>query len=819
MNRDSRRVGTFAGSIRDDIRYGIRMFVRTPGVSLIALTAIALGIGATTAMFSIVDRVLFRPLPYANEARLVSVGMMAPLDSNEFMFAGEYFNLHRDHGPFDAVSTFQAGAFDCDLTSQNPQRVRCLRMESNFLDLLGVKPAAGRWLNAGEDKPGGPSVVLISYGLWQSRFHADPAVGSKWIEIDGASQAIAGVLPKDFEMPTLTHADVIMPLALRSTETAGRALRTFALLKSGTNVMQAREQLRAHFDEALKMVPPQFRKEVSLSVRSVRDRQVGDVRLASLALFGSVLAVLLIACANVATLLVARAASRDREMAMRAALGASRPRIFRQVLTESLLLAITGGILGVAMGYALLRIMVSLAPAGLPHMDQAAVDLRVLVFAVAASVGSGVLFGVAPALRKSTLALIGGWRSTAGGTWLRSVLVTVQIAVSIVLLAGAGLLLRSLWNLQQAPLGMRTEHVLAMKFVLGKASYGEDVRQIAFFSELEERLRAIPGVEAAAITDSLPPSGGTRSRPLATIDVEGRPRRPEGTGGMVAWRFVSPGYFGVLGVPIVRGRGFSETDRDPEVHPIVVSESLARGLFPNENPLGQHLLKTSRGDWFTVVGVAGEVRNAGLSQVAQPEYYLVRKTVPDATYGNQEPPTGWRAATAVVRTSMDPKLIAGSVRRTFAALDPALPVELETLRERLSDNLQRPRFTAALLMSFAFAGLLLAVAGLYGVVAFLANQRRQEIGVRMALGATPGQISAMVIGYAVRLTAVGAVAGLAGAMLLSRVVRSMLFGVGERDPLTLVAVLGILALSCVAAAWLPSRRAARMNPIDALHHD
>jgi predicted permease len=364
-------------------------------------------------VFSAVDRILFRALPYADEDRLVSAGMMAPLDTNEFLFAEPYFDLRRHPGPFQEVTAFQAGTIDTDLTEGNPRLLHALRIEANFLQVFGIRPLAGRTFTREEDRPGGPRVAMISYGLWRSRFAADPQVVGRTLMLDGTPVEIVGVLPKDFTMPTLTQADVLLPLALNEArERSGRALRVFARLKPDVTVPQAIAQLQPQFQRALETVPPRFRKEISLRVRQVRDRQLGDVRAASLALFGAVVAVLLIACANITSLLLARAVACEREFAVRAALGASRLRRARQTLTKSVIVSAIGGVVGCALGWALLRVFIAFAPAALPRLEGATVDARVLVFTLSATLASGLLVGIAPALRRSSSLAVGGWHST-----------------------------------------------------------------------------------------------------------------------------------------------------------------------------------------------------------------------------------------------------------------------------------------------------------------------------------------------------------------------------------------------------------------------
>jgi predicted permease len=804
-----------------DARYAIRGLVRNPVFSLTAILTAALGIGATSAVFSAVDRVLFRPLPYADEDRLVSAGMMAPLDTNEFLFAEPYFDLRRNPGPFEQVTAFQAGTIHTDLTDDKPVRLRALRVEANFLDVLGLRPLAGRAFSLEEDLPNGPRVAMISYGLWRGRFAADPQTIGRTMLFDGEAVEIVGVLPRNFVMPTLTEADVLLPLALNeATERSGRALRVFARLKPGITVPRAIAELEPQFERALETVPPRFRKEISFRVRPVRDRQMGDARAASLALFGAVLAVLLIACANIASLLLARAVAREQELAVRAALGASRLRLVRQALTESVILSAIGGALGCAFAWALLRVFVAIAPDALPRLEESTIDSRVLLFTVGAALASGLLFGIAASLRRAGSVLVAGQRTTPrsrGG--LRSALVTVEIAFSMVLLMGAGLLLRSLWELESVPLGMETGRVITARFVLGQHHYSRHDQQLSFFNELEQRLAAAPGLESIAITDSIPPSGGTRGRPLAAINIEGRPPRPEGTGGMVGWRYVTPGYFATLGIPITRGRAFTEQDRDPGAFSVILSESLAQRIFPKEDPIGKRLLQGPDGQWTTVVGVAGDVTNLGARRESWPEYYILRKPSADHNFQNQEPPTGWRSAIVIARTAVDPNLAASSLRAVLRSLDPALPVEIETMRQRLREIDQSPRFYAILLAVFAGMGVLIAAVGLFGVMSFLVAQRTREIGVRMALGATPAQIVRMTLASAVRWTAAGVVLGVAGSLGAARLLQSLLFQVEPGDPAAMAAAIAVLCAVALAAAAAPARRASKLDPIQTLRQE
>ena len=805
-----------------DLRIALRGMRRNPTFAVAGVLAASLGVGASAAVFSAVDRVLFRALPYHNEGRLVSVGLKAPLDTNEFLFADSYIDLKRHSGPFEQVSAFEAGSRACDLTEQSPLRLDCMRFERNLLEILGVKPAAGRAFTREEDLPNGPPVAMISYALWRSRFGGDPRVAGSTLSLDGTSVTIAGVLPSDFLLPTLARADVYLPLNLdESRERQGRAFRAFARLKPGITVPAARAELVPYFQRALLTAPAQFRKEISLAVRPVRDRQLGDARLASLTLFGAVLAVLLIACANLANLLLARGSGRNREMAVRAALGASRRRLARLVLTESTLLGALGGIGGVALAYALLRIVQRLGPSSLPRLEEAGIDGRVLAFAVGTALLSGLAAGLAAMRHAEGTTALGGTRTTASGrSRVRGALVTAQIAVSLVLLAGAHLLLRSLWNLESVPMGMSGDHVVTAQFSLGRQRYGDSARQLAFYNQLDQRLASLAGAQVTAITDSLPPKGGSRGRLLASIQVEGRPPRPQGTGGMVAWRYVTPGYFSALGIPMRRGRPFTEEDRAPAAYSVILSETLARMLFPNEDAVGRRLLfQGGHGESFNVVGIAADVRDRGPAADIPPEFYLVRKAVPDVTWNNQEPPMGWRSAFVVVRTPLDTRFAAAALRRAMAEIDPTLPVTIGMMQDRIASVTQDSRFYAMLLGSFAGIGALLAALGLFGVISFLVQQGRREIGVRMALGAAQGDVFRHVFGFAIRWTVAGVAIGLAGALAASHGLRSMLFRVPPNDPASLAAAAAALVAVAVIAAAGPAWRAARLDPARTLREE
>jgi putative ABC transport system permease protein len=806
----------FLDALLQDGRFACRSFAKRPGFTVLAVLTLALGIGATTAVFSVVDRILFRSLPYPQDERLVSFGLLAPIERDEFMLGASYVDFQKGAGPFQSITSMAPGTTDCDVTEQAPVRLNCALVEQTFLPTLGVEPVLGRNFSAEEDRPKAPKVALLSYALWQGRFGANPDVLGKTVSLENEKTRIIGVLPANFEMPTLRSADILLPQALDEGQqrkaAPGAVLRTFARLKPGVTIPQAVASLQPWFEQAVMGAPPQFRKEIHLSVRSLRDRQIHDVRLASWILLGSVFAVLLVACTNVANLLLTRATGRERELAVRAALGASRLRLARQALTESVALGLLGGALGSAVAVALMRMFVSIAPEGIPRLQQAGLDLRVAAFTFGVALISAVLFGVVPAFhRPAPEILVGRQVGSAARKVLRQVLVSSQIAISLVLLTGAGLLLRSLWNLQNAPTGLETERVLTETVSLGAYRYPERAQQFAFFTELENRLKGLLGGSAVAISDTLPPAGAMRSTIFAAIEIAGRPPLAEGTGGMVGWRAVTPDYFSALGIQIVQGRAFRAEDRLPSENPIILSATLARMLLPNEDPIGKQLrLFKLEGPWRTVVGVAADVKNNGLAADSDPEFYLPWKNEPVIFVGS---------ASMILRTRMNAGAVSVWMREQTASLDPTLPVKIEPMRQRVSKLADRPRFNAMLLSLFAGAGVLLAAIGMYGVVGFLVVQQTPEIGVRMALGATPQQVLKMVLASVARWTIAGAALGLSASWFCARLLESLLFEVRAHDPLLLGLAVSILVATAFLAAFLPARRAMRVDPIVALRYE
>ena len=796
-----------------DLRYALRGLRRSPVFAITAILTLTLGIGATTAVFSVVDRILFRSLPYAHPDQLVSVGLTAPIIPQEFMLGGSYYEWQDHQKPFTAL-TSETGATECDLTERNPQRLSCANVEQNFLPTLGVSPLLGRNFLPEEDHPHGPRAALISYELWVSQYGRDPAILNRIISIDMHPVHVVGVLPQDFEMPALEKADILQPEALdvaaERKADPGRVLYAFARLKPGISIARAAEQLKPVFDYSLSLAPARFRSEVHLRVRSIRDRQMQDVRLVAWILLGAVFAVLLIACANVAGLLLARNISRERELAVQSALGATRGRIVRQALTESTLLSLLGAAAGFFLAEGLLRLFVAIAPSGLPFLAKAEIDFRIVAFTTALAVLAGIAFGVAAALfRPRSIALAARAPAPQARALLRRTMVITQIAASMILLAGAALLVRSFTNLQAQALGMQSHGVLTAAISLNRERYAEPQLQMAFFTQAEDVLRRLPGISAAAISDTVPPGGNHREQIYSVIAVDGRPAPSGATGGMVTWRLITPDYFRALSIPIVRGRGFTDEERNSKGNYLILGQSLAARLFPDENPIGQKLKPTPNDPWHEVIGVAADVKNEGLDAPDQPEFYRLRRDQPE----------DWRSAPSAVlilKTSTQPKALASWVRTQIAQIDPTVPVEIETLNERVAGLADRPRFETALLSLFAATGFLMAIIGLYGVVAFMAQQRTQEIGIRMALGARRGDVLRLILREGLRLVLIGGAVGLLAALALARVMKAVLFEVGPHDPVSFAAVAGLLALVALVAILIPARSAMKTDPVTAL---
>jgi predicted permease len=809
-------------SLIRDVRYALRGFRRNPVFATTAILTLALGIGATTAVFSVTDRILFRSLPYAHDDRLVSVGLAQPLQRQEFTLGGFYYEWRDNQKPFQDFS-FERGVNECNLTENNPLHLECGSVAQNFLSTLGVRLEAGRNFLPEEDVPSGPRSVIISDGLWLSRFSRDPGALNKSIAIDDQYYRIVGVLPRNFEMPRLQAVDVLMPaqidVAGQHSVNAGIGLPmwAFARLKPGVSVAEARAQMEPLFLHTQQWIPPEIRKGFYLQVRSLRDLQMQNAYLAAKILLGAVFAVLLIACANVAGLLSARRAARSRELAVRSALGATRLRLVLQGLAESFVLAAIGTLLGCLLSVALLRVFVLVAPSGIPFLSDARIDLRVILLSLLVAFFSALIAGVAPVFEKANAgALVSRAGNSVEHARLRNVLVAFQIAVSVVLLAGATLLVRSFRNLQAEHLGIETRGVLALDIPLTSQRYPTAQQSMDFFLRAESTLRNTPGVTAVAISDSIPPDADSwhHEKGYSEIYVNGKPAAPNGTGGTVIYRTVTPDYFRVLQIPIVAGRNFTREDRTATSNPMILSQMLASRLFPGQNPVGRHIQFATFQPYFsldkqvfTVVGIAANAKNGGLAGEDVPEYYQLL---------NDRRVSWGTHAVVLLQTALPASTVAPWVRARIAQIDPNVPVAITPLSQTVSRLADRPRFEMALLTFFAATGLLMAIIGLYGVVAFMAHQRTQEIGIRMALGATRPAVLRLILREGFRLVAIGGAIGLCAALALSRIIESVLFNIGPRDPASFAVVAVLLALVALIAILIPARSAMKTDPMTAL---
>jgi predicted permease len=804
--------------VRQDLIYAARGLRRDRRFAAPALGAIVLAVGVATSVFSVADRSLFRPLPYRAGNRLVSVGLIMPIfGPGEYMFMGAYRDWRTSQNALDLTSW--GGVSACDLSGEAPQRLQCAHAEASFLPTLGVRPLLGRNFTADEDERGAEPVALISYGMWRRSFATDADIVERKIILDGVVTRIIGVLPADFETPDLAPADLLVPQKPPpGPNNRNYPLSVIGRLRAGQTPASAAAELagpleRFRQDFGSRNHLELMAKAMWLHVEPLRDRQNRQYRLALWALLGAVAAFLLIACANVANLLLARSAGRRHEFAIRAALGGSQRRLGGQLLTESGLLGLIGGGTGCGLAWVLLRAFVALAPEGTLRMREAALDARVLAFALLLSAVTALVFGFAPSLDRLRGEAHGGRYATGlRRGCLRPALISGQLAVSLVLLAGAGLLLTSLWGLENAPLGLNRERVVTASFTLPTYRYADEAHQTAFFNQLAARLNEIPGALATAIADSLPPGAGTRTAPYWQLANRGEAVTDPGMSGGVKWRYVSPGYFEALGIPIRRGRSFSEADQSPGRRNAVVSESLAKRLVGDADPIGARLGES------TIIGVAGDVRNAGLDRAAEPEFYWVRKATRDGIAGSGDP-VWWRRATAIVRSNLDEHDTEQLLRATIRQIDPAVPVQTETMATHVDAFLARPRFQTGLLVLFAATGLLLAGIGMYGLVSFLVAERTREIGVRMALGATRGAVGRMVVSEGARWTGAGTILGATAAAVLLRLIQGLLYEVRVFDLRVFAGAMAILAAVALFAAWLPAYRASRIDPMAALRHE
>jgi len=796
------------GDLRQDLRLALRGLRRAPGFAAVAVLTLALGIGANSAIFSVVNAVLLRPLPYQEPDRLVRV-------SDWGYTGGEFVRLRELSRSFQQVAAFVSASHGLSGDGE-PERLDGAVASANLFATLGASTLLGRAFAPGEDEPGRDAVVVLSHGLWQRRYGSDPGIVGRSVTVDGALRTVVGVMPRDFHFPS--HATQLwIPLTLDRANLGalwGSGGYTFiARLRPGVTVDQARADVRRVAREIRRENPiwdpgPEYGS--TADVMPLQRSIVGAVRPTLLLLLGVVGCVLLIACVNVANLLLVRTTARQQELAIRTALGGGRGRLLRQLLTESVVLAIIGGIAGLLLAWPAVRALVALLPADMPRVAEIGLDWRVLAFTALLTLLTGVAFGLLPALRATGGALHaslkaggrGGSRG-AGHHRLSSALVAGEIALAVVLVSAAGLLVRSFQELRRVDPGFRTERVIAARISPPKQRYADAARQRAFYTGLLQRVAALPGVESAAAVNQLPLRGGVYG---LAIRVEGKFEDMRRTLPMADhYQIVTPGYLQTMGIPLLRGRWFTDADREGAPDVVVVSESMARHFWPGEDPIGRRIGYPWPSEWLTVVGVAGDVKQDSLSGAAGMTVYRPLFQAPAS------------AMTLVARTTADPVALAAGLRAAVAEADPDVPVsDVSTMAQVVAASVAKPRFTMFLLAAFAAVALALGAVGIYGVMSYAVSLRTREIGVRMALGATPRDALGMVVRQGALLTAAGVGVGVVGALAATRVLAGLLYGVTPTDPLTFVAVPVVLAAIALAATYLPARRATQVDPTVAL---
>ena len=807
-----------------DLRFGVRLLLKNPGFTLVAVFALALGIGANTAIFSVINAVLLKPLPFSAPEKIVNVWNTAEKEDQFDVTYPDFMDWRQSQQSFELLAAYSTRDFTLTGTGE-PVRLRGAMVTSDLLPILGVQPKQGRFFLPEEDKPG-VRVAILSHRMWQEHFAADPDVCNQTITLHGQSYNVVGVMPQSFAFPiqndpiidfwttTATLQEGRPPL---SSQRGNHALEVIGRLKNGGTLEQAQADMTA-IVSALASQYPDTNSEFGVRVALLQKELVRDVRPALLILFAAVGCVLLIACANVANLLLARATTRHKEMAIRAALGASRLRMIRQLLTESLLLSILGGAFGLLLAAWGTDLLVSLLPKGLPRTDEIGLDGSVLAFTTLMALATGIFFGIAPALQISKTELTqtlkeGGRTSGEGarGNHVRSLLVVSEVAIALMLLVGAGLLINSFLRLQKVNPGFDTRNVLSFRIGLPNTRYPQTQQQIEFYKQLVSRIEPLPGVKNVAYANALPLSGQGAG---VGFSIEGEPNNtglpfPHDSD----FRTVSPGYLSAMGIQLLKGRDFDERD-DGQSNPVaIINETLAKRYFPDQDPIGKRINPSfaaeGRGVLMReIIGVVGSVRHRSLSAEIQPEIYVVDKQNPRPTM------------MFVIRTSNDPNQLIAAIRNEVNTLDSTLAIyNVKTFDQYLSASVAQPRFNMLLLGIFAAVALILTTVGLYGVMSYTVTQRTHEIGIRMALGAKPGDVLRLVLKQGMGLTLVGVSLGLAGAFALTRLAESLLFGVTATDPITFIGVSAILTGVALVACYLPARRATKVDPMVALRYE
>jgi putative ABC transport system permease protein len=812
---------TFLETFRQDLRFGARTLARSPGFATIAVLTLALGIGANAAIFSVVNAVLLRPLPWADPDRAVMIWSKWTAFEKTWVAEGEVVDYRRRSRTLQAVATWADG--QVNLTGDgDPERVTAASVSANTFSVLGVSPMLGRTFTEREDVPNGPQLVVLGFGLWNRRYSADPSIVGRQVMINGSAYEVIGVMPPEFVLPTdfqnAEPAQLWAPLQMdpASMQHGSHGQYAAARLNPGATVDQAADELhgiaRAMTNEGLYPVQMQF----DTVVLSLTDEAIGSVRRSIWLLFGAVGFLLLIACANVANLLLARAEARQREIAVRSALGAGGWRVFRQLLTESLVLTAVSAAAGIALAYVGVRVVAWWNPANIPRVASVALDLRVLLFTALVALVTSVIFSLAPALRAMRVDLTdslkdGGQSVSSGGSRqrFRNALVVIEMALAVVLLVGAGLMLRSIWSLQRVPVGFTPDNVLTMRVSLPAASYATPEQVVQFYHSLVERVRQLPGVRAAGAARLLPLGSTIGDFGLA---IEGYVP-PPGTNAKGDWQIVTDGYLESIGERLVRGRSILPTDVTDGQLVGLINEEMARLYWAGRDPIGGRFRigNNPTRPWVTVVGIVANVRHNGITEPVKEKFY-VPHTQWHRSVGN-----AIRSMSLVVKTDVSPLTLVGPIRQELHTLDANLPVaNIRTMDDIVSATMSSPRFIGLLLATFAAIALALSAIGIYGVLSYLVSRRTREIGIRLAIGAGRGQVLGMVLSSGVLLALTGVVIGLVAAAIVTPMMRSLLHGVGAFDPMTF-ALVGIgLSIVALVASMVPAWRATHVDPVVAL---
>lgn len=806
-----------------DLRYGYRMLLTTPSFTAVIVIALALGIGATTTIFSVVNAVLLRPLPFKDPERILTLWDQAR-GGRELGFTGpEFFDLRDQNRVFENLAAYQTDRANLTVSNE-PERIAITRSSADLFPVLGVQPEIGRTFSAEEDRHGADNVVVLSYSLWQRRFASDRGIIGQRVTLDGIIRTIVGVMPRDFQFPD-REAELWVPLGLdpANLDPGDRSFNLVARLRRGVTEERAKVEMNSIASSLQQEYPKKYSARANLTsginLVPLHEWIVGDVRLPLLILFAAGGFVLLIVCANVANMLLARAETRQKEIAIRTALGAGRARLIRQLLTESLLLALIGGGLGLFLALWGIDALLAVAPQSISHVGATSLDSRLVGFTLLVSLGTGVVFGLAPALyglRTGITEMLKG--ESRGATAdreqrrMRNTLVVSEIALALLLLMSAGLMINSFLRLQQVNPGFDPQRVLTMRISLPESQYPESRQVTAFYRQLLERLRSVPGIQSVGTVTRLPLSGQNSD---ASFDIEGRPQMPSEVDFNSDYRFVSPDYFKAIGMRLLKGRYFTAADDEHAPGVVIINESMARRYWPGEDPIGKRISDgLPQSLWLTIIGVVEDVKHHGLNNPTRAERYL-----PDAQM-NYSHLGVWRARTIVVRTASDPLGVIGAVKEEVRSLDNDLPVSnVKTMEQVISTSLERPRFTMLLLVIFSGVALILAAIGIYGVMSYSVIRRTHELGIRMALGAQPKDILKLVVRQGFAMVITGVAIGLIGAFVVTRVLSSLLYGVSTTDPMTFAAVVLLLMTVALLACYVPARRATKVDPIEVLRYE